>query len=256
MQTKDSDKGEARVRRQLWLELAIVFALSLGASAVYSIVRLFALLTAPSGIGGSTTTINGSYSEREWLDLTYQLLGIGFGLAPVALALYLLWVRGVAIKPLLGLESKKWRTDVLRGLLVAAAIGIPGIALYLGARATGLASKVIANDLQQYWWTIPVLILAALKAALLEEVLVLGYLTDSLKRLDVRPRVSLAITSVLRGSYHLYQGIGGFVGNLLMGLVFGKLFQRWGRLSPLIAAHFVMDVTVFVGYSAVAHLLI
>ena len=33
-------------------------------------------------------------------------------------------------------------------------------------------------------------------------------------------------SAVLRGSYHLYQGFGGFVGNIVMGLVFGRVWQR------------------------------
>ena len=37
-------------------------------------------------------------------------------------------------------------------------------------------------------------------------------------------------STLLRGSYHLYQGLGGFVGNLVMGLVFGRVWQRQGRL--------------------------
>jgi len=53
---------------------------------------------------------------------------------------------------------------------------------------------------------------------------------------------------VLRGSYHLYQGLGGFAGNLVMGLVFGRLYQRWGRIGPLVVAHTLIDAVTFVGY--------
>jgi len=54
---------------------------------------------------------------------------------------------------------------------------------------------------------------------------------------------------VLRGSYHLYQGLGGFFGNLVMGLVFAWMYRRWGRLGPLVVAHTVMDLFAFVGYA-------
>lgn len=54
---------------------------------------------------------------------------------------------------------------------------------------------------------------------------------------------------MLRGSYHLYQGFGGFVGNLVMGLVFGRVWQKTNRLWPLVAAHTLFDVVSFVGYS-------
>jgi membrane protease YdiL (CAAX protease family) len=48
----------------------------------------------------------------------------------------------------------------------------------------------------------------------------------------------------------LYQGFGGFIGNFVMGLLFGYLYQRWGRVMPLVIAHFVLDAAIFVGYSA------
>ena len=78
-------------RKPLVFELAIVFALSLGASAIYSVVALIAKLLAPAGLAGQVTKINGSMARAEWLDLTYQLLSLTLGLAPVALALYLIW---------------------------------------------------------------------------------------------------------------------------------------------------------------------
>ena len=53
---------------------------------------------------------------------------------------------------------------------------------------------------------------------------------------------------MLRGSYHLYQGFGGFIGNAVMGLVFGYYWQRTGRLWPLVIAHSLIDIVAFVGY--------
>jgi membrane protease YdiL (CAAX protease family) len=58
--------------------------------------------------------------------------------------------------------------------------------------------------------------------------------------------------ALLRGSYHLYQGIGPFVGNALMGVVFGWCYLRWGRVMPLVIAHWVLDIVSFVGYPLAA----
>jgi membrane protease YdiL (CAAX protease family) len=63
---------------------------------------------------------------------------------------------------------------------------------------------------------------------------------------------ALVASSVLRGSYHLYQGIGGFVGNMVMGAVFVLLYRRWGRVGPLVAAHALLGITAFVGYALLA----
>ena len=54
---------------------------------------------------------------------------------------------------------------------------------------------------------------------------------------------------MIRGTYHLYQGFGGFVGNLVMGLLFGWLYTRTRRVMPLVVAHTILDVVAFVGYS-------
>ena len=56
-------------------------------------------------------------------------------------------------------------------------------------------------------------------------------------------------SALIRGSYHLYQGFGGFVGNLVMGLVFGWFYTRTKRVMPLVVAHTILDVVAFVGYA-------
>jgi membrane protease YdiL (CAAX protease family) len=59
----------------------------------------------------------------------------------------------------------------------------------------------------------------------------------------------VATSAVLRGSYHLYQGFGAFVGNAVMGVVFALFFVRCKRVMPLIVAHSLLDVGAFVGYT-------
>lgn len=86
------------------------------------------------------------------------------------------------------------------------------------------------------------LLLSAARAAVQEEFVVLGYLFARLRQLGWGPWAIVLATSVLRASYHLYQGPGAFVGNLAMGLLFGLLFLRTGRLLPFLeVAHFMID---------------
>ena len=56
-------------------------------------------------------------------------------------------------------------------------------------------------------------------------------------------------SALIRGSYHLYQGFGGFVGNVVMGIIFGWFYTRTKRVMPLVIAHTILDVVAFVGYS-------
>ncbi|NEE51619.1 CPBP family intramembrane metalloprotease, partial [Streptomyces sp. SID8455] len=94
--------------------------------------------------------------------------------------------------------------------------GSAGLAFYLVARASGFNLTVVPESLPDVWWKFPVLILSAAQNSVVEEVIVVAYLLRRLDQLGWTPMASLAASSVLRGSYHLYQGIGGFIGNLVM----------------------------------------
>jgi membrane protease YdiL (CAAX protease family) len=58
----------------------------------------------------------------------------------------------------------------------------------------------------------------------------------------------ILLQAVLRASYHLYQGFGAFLGNFVMGLIFGWFYAKTGRLAPLIIAHTAIDCVAFIGY--------
>lgn len=235
-------------RRRLWWEIVIVLGLSLGASAVYSIVAIIARVTADTSLAAQSATLNPTQSTREWLDLSYQVLGIVFDLMPVALALYLLWLPGRSAFSRIGLDGTRPLRDIGGGALLLLGIGIPGLGLYALGRALGITVGVQASGLDAYWWTVPILVLSALRAALLEEVIVVGYLFTRLRQLGFTPWTVIIAAAVLRGSYHLYQGFGPFAGNIAMGIVFGWIYTRYGRVAPLVVAHLFLDVVSFVGY--------
>jgi membrane protease YdiL (CAAX protease family) len=240
-------------RRRMGLEVVIVLGLSLGQSAVYSVLRIIERLTRDVPLAEQTSTLNASITpDRPWLDLTYQLVGIGIGLMPVLLALYLLSLTDPPAGRTIGFDLTRPRFDLGFGFLIAVVIGIPGLGLYALARAVGMNTEVQASGLADHWWTVPVLILSAAQNALLEEVVVIGYLFTRLRQLAWNAAAIIALSAVIRGSYHLYQGIGGFVGNLIMGVIFGLIYLRWKRVGPLIVAHTLLDIAAFVGYAFIA----
>lgn len=235
-------------RGRIWGEISIVLALSLGASAIYSIVSITNRLTRPESLSQQTATLNSSLSPRPTFDLIYQLLGITFDLAPVALVAFLLWNAQKPRLSRLGIDFTRPARDGLSGVGLALLIGIPGIAVYLGGRALGVTVNVVPAALDQYWWTVPVLLLSALRAGITEEVIVIGYLYARLGDLGWGRWQIIISTALLRGTYHLYQGIGAFIGNVAMGLLFGWLYTRYRRVLPLVIAHTIIDAAIFVGY--------
>jgi len=247
--SSSAEPATRRIRAEVW----IVLGLSLGQSAVYAVISLLAQLTR-GPLRDATATLNRSQSDRQWLDLTLQLLGIGFSLVPVALALYLLSLDRDQPGPLrrLGLDGSRPGRDVMWGALLAIGIGLPGLGLYAIGRALGVTAQIVPVPDTTYWWTIPVLILAALQNAALEEVVAVGYLMTRLRELRWGPWIVLVASAALRGAYHLYQGFGQAAGNFVMGLVFGYWFQRTGRVLPLVIAHTLLDLATFVGYALLA----
>ncbi|MCW2831779.1 MAG: family intrarane metalloprotease protein [Aeromicrobium sp.] len=236
--------------RHLKVEVWIVLGLSLGASGVYSLVSLIEKATRDGGIKQSTATLNANNDPREAFDFTYEVLGLVFALVIVALVLYLLTIdrdrRPVAER--IGLDGRHRRFDAVSGFGLFALIGIPGLAFYFAGRAVGITAEIIPSPDLAYWWTGPMLVLAALKNALVEEVVVVGYLMTRLKQIGWSTGATIVSAAALRGSYHLYQGVGPGIGNFIMGLVFGYWFHRTKRVMPLVIAHTLLDVVAFVGY--------
>lgn len=229
-----------------------MLAMSVGRSALYSVLSLIQALTREEALGDQSTSLNPGADAQQFWDVLYQFLSQFFALVPVALAIYFLWEPGRSAFRRIGLDFRMFGRDIGAGILLVAVIGIPGLALYAAGRALGITVQVDASPLDPSWWTIPLLLLAALRAGLTEEVIFLGYLFDRLRRLGWSTWTTILSTAALRGAYHAYQGFGAIVGNVAMGIVFGWVYHRWGRVMPLVIAHVVIDIVAFVGYPLAA----
>jgi membrane protease YdiL (CAAX protease family) len=234
--------------RLLRWEIFAVFAVSLGASGLNALLDLIGSLLAPQSLGSQQALLVGSRAANHWLDLALQLAAIAEALTPVVLVLYLM-ARSGEPPSAIGLDATQPVSDTLWGALLAAVIGGTGLALYLTAFHLGISLNVVPESLPAVWWRIPVLILSAAHDGILEEILVIGYLLRRLDQLGWTPWKAILFSAVLRGSYHLYQGFGAFLGNAAMGVIFGILYRRWGRVTPMIIAHTLIDAVTFVGYA-------
>lgn len=228
--------GTAVPPKVLREELLVVLALSLLADAVFAIINL---TSAP--IRGVEVALFPQVS------LPRQLASIAFGLAPVWLVAHVLRRSGQGVGAI-GLALDRPSRDALQGAGLAAVVGAAGLGLYLGSVWLGVNRIVVPVPPLGHWWTIPVLILGSARTALLEEVIAVGYLITRLGHLGWSGRAAVSASALLRGSYHLFQGWGGFVGNLALGALFGWIFLRTRRTWPLVVAHFLLDVGAGVLY--------
>ena len=224
-------------RRVLVEEVLVVLSLSLLASAVDAILSF---LQAPVNRGIAVALFPG-------VELARQLADIVFALAPVWLVVHLARRSGEGLRPF-GLDTGTPVQDAAWGTLGAAGVAAVGLGVYVGAIALNVNRFVVPVPPLGHWWTIPVLVLGALQNGMLEEVVAVGYLIRRLEQLRWPAAAAVGASALLRGCYHLYQGWGGFAGNLLLGLAFGYAFTRWRRTWPLITAHFVVDTLAGVGY--------
>jgi membrane protease YdiL (CAAX protease family) len=87
--------------------------------------------------------------------------------------------------------------------------------------------------------------------AIAEEVLMNGYLMTRLSQLGWTPTSALILGIVLRTSYHVYYGIG-FVATIPIAYFLTRSFQKRGRLTRPIVAHFLYDA-VLITIAVFAH---
>lgn len=239
---------DATQRRGLVIEVVLVLVVTLGFAGLRSLLALLDALLAPEPLPDQTVAIHAPARRTELLDLAFQLTGVIQLAAWGALGVYLLWRSGIALRSL-GLDSRAPGRDAALGAGLAALIGVPGLGFYFLTRAAGLNLTVLPSALADTWWSVPVLLASALANSLAEELLVVGYLITRLRQLGWSEGSALLASALLRASYHFYQGFGGFAGNLVMGLVFGRVWQRTHRLWALVIAHAVIDVVAFAGYA-------
>jgi membrane protease YdiL (CAAX protease family) len=236
-------------RRGIRIEIAVVLAVSFGLSAYTAFLNLVEAVLL--GLAGQRVALNPRRSVFDLIDLGLNL-AVAFQLvAWGVLGVYLLWRSGFGPAQI-GLGRVRWRPDVLGGIGLAALIGLPGLGLYVAARALGLSAHVEPVELYDTWWRTPVLLITAFANGWAEEVIVVAFLLTRLRQLRVNPVAALLASSLLRGAYHLYQGFSAGLGNVAMGLVFAYLWRRTGRLWPLIIAHGIIDSVAYVGYALAA----
>ena len=214
--------------RRIRQEIAIVLVVTFGLSGMRAALRLLSDLMQPVPLNQQQTTLAEHQSDTSWIDLAMQLCSSAMLFSWGFLALYLLR------------ESifSRWRPKaILEGAGLAALIGIPGLVFYLSAVHFGFSKQVVPSTLDDAWWEIIVLLIWSAANAFSEEIVVVMWL------------ITLLLSAVLRGSYHLYQGWSAGLGNIIMGLIFGAYYLKTRRVWPLILGHFLIDAVAFVGYS-------
>ncbi|MGN6608896.1 MAG: CPBP family intramembrane glutamic endopeptidase [Jatrophihabitans sp.] len=238
--------------RLLGLELLAVLAVTYGADGVRSLLdNIHDQLIINRGLGlkhvATGPIVYSPPPTYAWFDLTQYLVQAALGLAPAFLAVVLLARSPGGAGFSIGLDRVR-RVEWLQGAGFAALIGIPGLGLVYVARQLGANAQIVVTNFPDVWYRIPVLLIDAAQNGIAEEVVVCGFVLTRLAQRGWKAPAAIGAAAVVRGGYHLYQGYGAFIGNAVMGLIFGWWFQRTRRVVPLIVAHTIIDAVSFVGY--------
>lgn len=164
--------------------------------------------------------------------------------------------------------------------LAARAAGVVGLVVYVLRRAgegldtVGLSADrkrfdltliipfaVIALSLQRLGFMLPLagasqggfipvpapyavtVVLRSLESGVVEELVVLGFVITRLRQIGVHPLVVIAVSALLRASYHLEYGWAA-AGPLLFGVGLASMYMLTRRLLPAIAVHAGYDIWV------------
>lgn len=180
-------------------------------------------------------------SELPWAAVADRFVSAAFDLVPVWLVVFLVRRRGEGLGAV-GLAPDRLGRDLLLGTAVGLVLVASASLGQVVAVNLGIQRHIIAAPLPGQWWGAPMVILESLGAAGVEEVVVAAFMTHRLLQMGWGIPQAVLASAAFRGSYHLYQGLGGFLGSFIMGVLFAGAFVRWRRTWPLIAAHFVIDV--------------
>ncbi len=204
-----------------WMEFAFVLAVCFGLSIVGSI------LSFASGA---------AFTKVEFTN--EHAIGILVGETLISsICVVFLYLRGYKIWEKLRF-SPSWKGIIIAfGLLIATyiayAVLFNMVYLSVGKENFAIAKYSISADL--------VLILAvSLINPLFEETFVVGYVFDKMQRHSVV--LIVIISTLIRVSYHLYQGWIGIISMVPLGVFFAIVYSRTKNLMPLYLAHAVMDL--------------
>jgi membrane protease YdiL (CAAX protease family) len=183
--------------------------------------------------------------EFDGIDYARRFLRELTSLVPVALVAHVLARSGESMRRI-GFDLTRPVFDVTFGIALVVVTLVASTGLLAAAHTLDLPLRpLIGVNADAHWSATPLLLLSSAVAGVSEEVIVNGYLLIRLADLGWGWRRALAASALLRGSYHIYQGIGGFGSNIVIGLVAGRIFQRTNRIMPLVIAHFLNDVVAF-----------
>jgi membrane protease YdiL (CAAX protease family) len=225
----------ARSRRDLWLEVVAVCLIGVLPALGHSLGSLVVKTAEPSFNVHETYLVLRSV-QVSWLVLYLM----SRSQAP--------WSHFGIVRPRL-----LWDSLAACGIAITAHVCHN---VYLGVVMEAISTEALQRDTHAMTALFPpptspeqtlLLIVAEAANGFAEEVVMRGYLIPRFEDLLGSPAKAVVLSSLLFGSYHLYQGFYGAGSALVIGLLFGVIFCSTRRLWPLAVAHALVNLSSRLG---------
>lgn len=225
--------------------------------------------------------MRGRYSSLEFM----LVIGIAFGWAIVGSVASLLYghtvaeadsstafgkshLYGVVIMeliciPVVGtvLYARGWRlkdfpmgigkSATALGVLIAVSVWLLNMVIDAGLEQLFPSMRAAFDGLEAYRPSNPpdfvAIYIASIVNPVFEEVVVCGYVIPMLSR-RFGQTTAINVSVIIRGSYHLYQGVAALPFHLVYGLIQAYTYVRVGRLWPLVVSHALLDFFALLYY--------
>lgn len=192
------------------------------------------------GYLGQAESINAALFDDPLLIARYLLLV----LPQILLLRYLIGIKGDSSPQEFGISPLRF-TDFIKGILSSGLIWLcllPFIIII-----TFFAPEVPPNPVR--WsvtkgWIIPLVFLASMGTGYLEELYFRSYLITTLKRLGWKDLPTVAISTALFTIGHLYQGLPGAIGSMIIGFTLSYRFLKGRSLNEIAIAHGLYNFSV------------
>ena len=211
-----------------WVEVVLVLVFCFGHSVVISVLQF-------TGTGPARLVEFADAPVIELVVFEVVIGGVCIGL--LCLRYFKIW-EAVNFKPTI--KGVAGAVGLFLATYVLYTIFYNLIYLAFGFKVTGTPLSITVS--------LPVIVLLSFVNPIFEEVFVVGYLFERLR--NINPALIIAISVLIRVSYHLYQGWIGIISVTPMAILFAVTYWKTRNLFPLVLSHTMLDFTGLVAASS------
>ena len=107
------------------------------------------------------------------------------------------------------------------------------------------AQAAISSEESIGWGTVLLCLVGLTANSIAEELAMRGYLIPRFEELFKSPAIAIGLSSAIFASYHIYQSFEQVVAVFVFGLVYGIFFYFLRRLWPLVIAHTLANMLIY-----------